>query len=82
MVGEFFMMTLQQIDMSILLWIQEHLRADALTPFWKVIRQIPNMAQIKPATMLFFILSPSKKKWAMIPVKIGATDTITLTLEA
>ena len=37
MVGEFFMMTLQQIDMSILLWIQEHLRADALTPFWKVI---------------------------------------------
>ena len=31
------MMTLQQIDMSILLWIQEHLRADALTPFWKVI---------------------------------------------
>ena len=33
MVGEFFMMTLQQIDMSILLWIQEHLRADALTPF-------------------------------------------------
>ena len=56
------MMTLQQIDMSILLWIQEHLRADALTPFWKVIRQIPNMAQIKPATMLFFIFSPSKKK--------------------
>ena len=52
------------------------------SPFWKVIKQIPNMAQIKPATMLFFILSPSKKKWAMIPVKIGATDTITLTLEA
>ena len=42
MVGEFFMMTLQQIDMSILLWIQEHLRADALTPFWKVITFLGN----------------------------------------
>ena len=30
------MMTLQQLDMNILLWIQEHLRIDALTPFWKV----------------------------------------------
>lgn len=29
------MMTLQQIDMNILLWIQEHLRIDALTPFWE-----------------------------------------------
>lgn len=36
------MMTLQQIDMSILLWIQEHLRADALTPFWKVITFLGN----------------------------------------
>ena len=28
------MATLQQLDMNILLWIQEHLRVDALTPFW------------------------------------------------
>ena len=30
------MATLQQLDMNILLWIQEHLRVDALTPFWKM----------------------------------------------
>lgn len=30
------MMTLQRLDINILLWIQEHLRIDALTPFWKV----------------------------------------------
>lgn len=36
------MITLQQIDMSILLWIQEHLRIDALTPFWKVITFLGN----------------------------------------
>ena len=36
------MMTLQQIDMNILLWIQEHLRVDALTPFWKVITFLGN----------------------------------------
>ena len=36
------MMTLQQIDMNILLWIQEHLRIDALTPFWKVITFLGN----------------------------------------
>ena len=35
-------MTLQQIDMNILLWIQEHLRIDALTPFWKVITFLGN----------------------------------------
>ena len=35
-------MTLQQIDMIILLWIQEHLRIDALTPFWKVITFLGN----------------------------------------
>ena len=36
------MMTLQQLDMSILLWIQEHLRIAALTPFWKVITFLGN----------------------------------------
>ena len=36
------MMTLQQLDMNILLWIQEHLRIDALTPFWKVITFLGN----------------------------------------
>ena len=36
------MITLQQIDMNILLWIQEHLRIDALTPFWKVITFLGN----------------------------------------
>ena len=36
------MMTLQQIDMNILLWIQENLRIDALTPFWKVITFLGN----------------------------------------
>ena len=35
-------MTLQQIDIDILLWIQEHLRIDALTPFWKVITFLGN----------------------------------------
>ena len=35
-------MTLQQLDMSILLWIQEHLRIAALTPFWKVITFLGN----------------------------------------
>lgn len=36
------MMTLQQLDMSILLWIQEHLRIAALTQFWKVITFLGN----------------------------------------
>lgn len=36
------MMTLQQLDMSILLWIQEHLRIATLTPFWKVITFLGN----------------------------------------
>ena len=31
------MATLQQLDMNILLWIQEHLRVDALTPFWRAV---------------------------------------------
>ena len=31
------MATLQQLDMNILLWIQEHLRVDALTPFWRMV---------------------------------------------
>lgn len=36
------MMTLQELDMNILLWIQEHLRTDVLTPFWKVITFLGN----------------------------------------
>lgn len=36
------MMTLQRLDINILLWIQEHLRIDALTPFWKVITFLGN----------------------------------------
>lgn len=35
-------MTLQELDMNILLWIQEHLRTDVLTPFWKVITFLGN----------------------------------------
>ncbi len=36
------MNTLQQLDISILLWIQQHLRIDALTPFWKVVTFLGN----------------------------------------
>lgn len=36
------MMALQNLDMNILLWIQEHLRTDVLTPFWKVITFLGN----------------------------------------
>ena len=36
------MATLQQLDMNILLWIQEHLRVDALTPFWKAVTFLGN----------------------------------------
>ncbi len=33
---------IQQLDVSILLWIQENLRVDALTPFWKAITMLGN----------------------------------------
>ena len=36
------MATLQQLDMNILLWIQEHLRVDALTPFWRAVTFLGN----------------------------------------
>lgn len=36
------MVTLQQLDMNILLWIQEHLRVDALTPFWRAVTFLGN----------------------------------------
>lgn len=36
------MTTLQQLDMNILLWIQEHLRVDALTPFWRAVTFLGN----------------------------------------
>ena len=36
------MMILQEVDMNILLWIQEHLRVDVLTPLWKVITFLGN----------------------------------------
>lgn len=36
------MAALQQLDISILLWIQENLRVDALTPIWKVITFLGN----------------------------------------
>ena len=36
------MMILQEVDIDILLWIQEHLRVDVLTPFWKVITFLGN----------------------------------------
>ena len=38
------MATLQQLDMNILLWIQEHLRVDALTPFWRAVTFLGNGA--------------------------------------
>ena len=37
------MATLQQLDMNILLWIQEHLRVDALTPFWRAVTFLGRM---------------------------------------
>ena len=36
------MATLQQLDMNILLWIQEHLRVDAMTPFWRAVTFLGN----------------------------------------
>ena len=36
------MATLQQLDMNILLWIQEHLRVDVLTPFWRAVTFLGN----------------------------------------
>lgn len=36
------MMILQEVDIDILLWIQEHLRVDVLTPLWKVITFLGN----------------------------------------
>ena len=36
------MATLQQLDMNILLWIQEHLRVDTLTPFWRAVTFLGN----------------------------------------
>lgn len=36
------MTTLQQLDMNILLWIQEHLRVDVLTPFWRAVTFLGN----------------------------------------
>ena len=36
------MATLQQLDMNILLWIQEHLRVDALTPFCRAVTFLGN----------------------------------------
>ncbi|MBD9164471.1 MAG: phosphatase PAP2 family protein [Blautia wexlerae] len=36
------MATLQQLDMNILLWIQEHLRVDALTLFWRAVTFLGN----------------------------------------
>ena len=53
-----------------------------VSPFWNVIRQMPAIAHTNPRTILFFIFSPSRKKWARIPVKIGAIDTITLIFDA
>ena len=42
------MATLQQLDMNILLWIQEHLRVDALTPFWRAVTFLPRKRRMVP----------------------------------
>ena len=66
-------MTLQELDMNILLWIQEHLRTDALTPFWKVITFLGNGGWFWIVLCVLLICFGKTRK-------VGITAALSLTL--
>ena len=76
------MMTLQQIDMNILLWIQEHLRIDALTPFWKVITFLGNGGWFWLVVAAVLLISKKTRRTgsaALLSIAIGFLITNVLT---
>ncbi|MCD8332242.1 MAG: phosphatase PAP2 family protein, partial [Oscillospiraceae bacterium] len=54
---------IQSIDLSILLFIQEHLRFDWMTPFWKGITFLGNGGWFWIAAALVLLI-PKKTRWA------------------
>ena len=69
---------LQNIDASILLWIQENLRADIWTPFWKAVTFLGNGGWfwLALAVLLLFIKSTRKAGiLSLLSMGIGALLT-------
>lgn len=54
---------IQSIDLSILLYIQEHLRLDWMTPFWRVITSLGNAGWFWLVTAALLLI-PKKTRWA------------------
>ena len=82
------MATLQQLDMNILLWIQEHLRVDALTPFWRAVTFLGNGGWFWILCAVVLLAIPKTRKtgyaavlsliFGVIVTKTGVTAALSL----
>lgn len=74
------MAVLQQMDEAVLLWIQEYMRADFWTPFWKLVTSLGNAGWIWIIFGVLYLLSNKKKEKAvglcqLLSMGLGAVVT-------